>query len=504
MSSEDPEIVIVGAGLAGICAAINLLKNGVQDFLILEKASGVGGTWRYNAYPGSACDVVSTMYSYSFAPGPNWELMYAKQPEIKRYIEEVFDGYGLHRFAWFDTEVLSYTYDDGVDRWRVEIADGRVLSPRVVIAGIGALHNPNVPDFPGMDGFSSEVVHSARWNPDLDLAGKRVAVVGTGASAVQIIPEIAGQAKQVYVVQRTPQWVLPRLNRPLNRVERFLFRVLPETQKVYRNIAYWSHELAIVGFMHPWLLNILKVASLRLLRKQVPDPELRARLTPDYTIGCKRILLSSDYYPTLLRDDVELVDSPITRFEPAGFRTEDGQLHETDVVVLATGFATDNRLAEERIVGRNGLTIQEAWRDGMRAHLGTTIVGFPNFFLMMGPNSGGGSQSILFVIEAQAHYIARCITLMRSAGAQSMEIRADVERTFNTRLHARLARSVWNSGGCDSWFLDRSGQNRQAWPGSSVNYWRLTRRPRKEWFELRDRSLEPSGNHVPGFRSSEG
>lgn len=485
LNADNPEIVIVGAGLAGICAAINLLKDGVRDFVILEKAGGAGGTWRSNTYPGSACDVVSTMYSYSFAPNPGWKLMYAKQPEIQGYIEGVFDTYGLHRFTRFDTEVLSYAYDDATDRWRVEVAGGRVLDPRVVIAGIGALHNPNIPRFQGAERFSGEMVHSARWNPDIDLTGKRVAVVGAGASAVQIVPAIAGQAKQVYAVQRTPQWVLPKPDRAFNRFERLMFRMLPASQKVYRNIAYWSHELAIFAFMNPPLLRILKAASLRLLHKQVPDPELRAKLTPDYTIGCKRILLTSDYYPALLRDDVTLVDSPVAEFEATGFRTEDGTFCEVDVVILATGFATDNRLEHERITGRGGLTIQEAWRDGMRAHLGTTIAGFPNFFLMMGPNSGGGSQSILFVIEAQAHYIARCVRMMRAAGARSLEIRADVEREFNERLHARLARSVWNSGGCDSWFLDRSGRNRQAWPGSSVTYWRLTRQPDKEWFDLR-------------------
>jgi cation diffusion facilitator CzcD-associated flavoprotein CzcO len=483
--TDNPEIVIVGAGLSGICAAVNLLKRGIRDFVILEKADGAGGTWRYNTYPGSACDVMSTMYSYSFAPKHDWQLMYADQAEIRSYIEGVFDSYGLGRVTRFGTEVLSYTHDDTTDRWQVLLSGGEVLTPRVVIAGIGALHNPNIPKFKGEETFTGEIVHSARWNPDLDLTGKRVAVVGAGSSAVQIVPAIADEAEHVHVVQRTPQWVLPKPNRRVSRFEKLLFRVLPISQKVYRNFAYWTHELAIIAFMHPPLLKAFRLVSLRLLNKQVPDPELRAKLTPDYTIGCKRILLSSDYYPTLMRDDVTLVDSGIAEFTETGFRAENGEFREVDVVILATGFATDNRLAEERITGRGGLTIQEAWRDGMRAHLGTTIAGFPNFFLMMGPNSGGGSQSILFVIEAQAHYIAECVRLMRAQCARSLEIRAEVEREFNERIHARLAKSVWNSGGCDSWFLDRSGHNRQAWPGSSVSYWRLTRRPNEKWFDLR-------------------
>jgi cation diffusion facilitator CzcD-associated flavoprotein CzcO len=484
LSSDDPEIVIVGAGLAGICAAINLLKHGFRDFVIVEKGAGVGGTWRYNTYPGSACDVVSLMYSFSFAPGRDWESMYAQQPEILSYIEKVFDDYGLGAFTCFNTEVLSYTFDDDTDRWRVETVDGRVLRPRAVIAGIGALHQPHVPSFPGMADFQGETCHSMHWDPGTDVRGKRIAVIGAGASAVQIVPAVAEEAKQVYVVQRTPQWVLPKPDRKINRFERFLFRALPASQKLYRAFAYWSHELAIVLFMHPKLLKVLEGASLRTLRQQVPDPELRSRLTPEYTIGCKRILLTSDYYPALARDNVELVDSPVKGFERQGIRTGDGQLHEVDIIVYATGFATDNRLANERITGRDGLSIQEAWRDGMHAHLGTTIPKFPNFFLMMGPNSGGGSQSILFVIEAQAHYIAQCLRMMRDTGASRLEVRADVERDFNKWLHAKLAKSVWNSGGCDSWFLDRSGHNRQAWPGSSVDYWRRTRRPRRDWFHL--------------------
>jgi cation diffusion facilitator CzcD-associated flavoprotein CzcO len=495
--ADMPEIVIVGAGLSGIAAAVNLLKSGIDEFVILEKAAGVGGTWRYNTYPGCACDVMSLMYSFSFAPHRHWTRMYADQSEIQAYIEQVFDRFGLAARTRFGTEVHSYTYDDATDRWHVQTTDGEVLYPRVVIAGIGALHTPKTPAFENMTDYEGRVVHSARWDPQLDLTGKRVAVVGTGASAAQIVPKVAEIAKKVTVVQRTPQWVLPRADRELNRFERWLFRNLPFTQRVYRYGAYWTHEAAIIGFMHPPLLRILRWMSLRQLRAQVPDPQLRTKLTPDYAWGCKRIVLTSTYYPALQRDNVELVVSPISRFEASGLRTADGTLHEVDVVVLATGFATDNRLAEERLTGSGGLTIQQAWSEGMHAHLGTTVPGFPNFFLMMGPNSGGGSQSILFVIEAQAHYIAACVRMMRAEGARRLEIRADVEREFNENLHARLAKSVWNTGGCDSWFLDRSGQNRQAWPGSSVNYWRRTRGPKRDWFDVH-RAAEPGALTAPG------
>lgn len=482
---RSPEVLIVGAGLAGIAAAVNLRKLGTEDFLIVEKADGVGGTWRYNTYPGCACDVMSLMYSFSFAPHKEWTRAFAGQEEIQAYIEQVFRRLGLAERTRFGTEVASYTYDDATDRWRVETTDGRVFTPRIVVAGIGALHNPSVPDFDGVKEFEGTVLHPAHWDKDLDLTGKRVVVVGVGSSAVQIVPAIAPVAKKVTVVQRTPQWVLPKHDRELNRVERWFFRNIPVTQRVFRYANYWKHEAAILAFMHPRLLSIVRKMSMKHLTDQVPDPELRAKLVPDYTIGCKRILLADDYYPALQRDNVELVTHSVSRFEPSGLRTADGTLHEADVVVLATGFATDNRLAEERITGTGGLTIQTAWADGMRAHLGTAISGFPNFFLMMGPNSGGGSQSILFVIEAQARYIAECVRLMRTAGATRIEVRERVQHEFNERIHARLARSVWNTGGCDSWFLDNSGTNRQAWPGSSANYWRLTRRPRRTWFDLR-------------------
>lgn len=488
---SSPEILIVGAGLAGIAAAVNLRKLGAKDFLIVEKADGVGGTWRYNSYPGCACDVMSLMYSFSFAPHKEWTRTFAGQAEIQTYIEQVFQQFNLEESTRFGTNVTSYTYDDATDRWRVETADGQAFTPRVVVAGIGALHNPSIPNLVGADEFEGIVVHPAAWNNDLDLTDKRVVVVGVGSSAVQIVPAIAPLAKKVTVVQRTPQWVLPKHDRELNRIERWLFRNIPVTQRIFRYADYWKHEAATLAFMHPRLLSIVRKMALSHLAAQVPDPELRAKLVPDYTIGCKRILLTDDYYPALQRDNVELVADSVDRFEPSGLRTANGTLHEADVVVLATGFATDNRLANEHVTGTGGLTIQTAWADGMRAHLGTAISGFPNFFLMMGPNSGGGSQSILFVIEAQARYIAQCVRMMRTTESTRIEVRERVQREFNERIHARLARSVWNTGGCDSWFLDRSGANRQAWPGSSANYWRLTRRPRRTWFIL-SRTPEPA------------
>lgn len=481
---ETPDVLIVGSGLAGLGMAVSLLEAGQPDFVVLEKADGVGGTWRENTYPGCACDVASVMYSYSFAPKRDWSRMYAGQPEILDYIETVVADHEIEPHIRFRSEAVSYEFDEAADRWEVRTADGTVYRPRVVVLAHGALHLPNVPDLPGREQFGGPVFHTAHWDHSVDLTGKRVAIVGTGSSAAQVIPEIVDDVAHLDVFQRTAHWVLPKADRPLSDGERTLFRRLPPVQWLYRQVAYWTHELPVLAFLNPKLLKVFELAAKRELRKEVPDPAMRAALTPDYEIGCKRILLSSDYLPALRKPNVELVTQGISAFTPDGVRTDDGREHPADVVVLATGFSTDNRCAEEHIVGRGGLTIQEAWRDGMTAHLGTTVSGFPNLFMIMGPNSGGGAQSILFVIEAQLRYIVRCLRLMTSRGATRMEVREDVQRRFNTWLHGKLGTSVWNTGGCHSWFLDRTGHNRQSWPGTGTGYWRATRTPDPAAFDL--------------------
>ncbi|MEU9421063.1 NAD(P)/FAD-dependent oxidoreductase [Streptomyces sp. NPDC048272] len=495
---ETPDVLIVGTGFAGLGMAMKLLAAGHSDFVVLEKADDVGGTWRENTYPGCACDVASVMYSYSFAPNRAWSRMYASQPEILDYIKRVVKDHALESHIRFNTEAVSYEFDETSDRWSVRTRSGREYRPRVVVLAHGSLHQPNIPDLPGMGRFKGKLFHSAQWDHSVDLSGKRVAVVGTGSSAAQFIPEIAGTAAHVDVFQRSAHWVLPKADRPLKALEHRLFKSLPFVQQLYRLTAYWTHEVPVLAFLNPKFLKVLEAASLRMLRKQVPDPELRAKLTPDYTIGCKRILLTNDYYPALQRPDVDLVTSPIAEFTETGIRSADGELHEADVVILGTGFATDNRCATEHIVGRDGVTIQEAWRDGMTAHLGTTVSGFPNMFMLMGPNSGGGAQSILFVIEAQLHYVVECLRLMRARRATRMEVRADVQRAFNARLHGKLAGSVWNTGGCHSWFLDHTGLNRQSWPGTGTSYWRATRRPDPRAFSLTGR---PAGRRLSSVPS---
>ncbi|MGF7121479.1 DUF4873 domain-containing protein [Rhodococcus sp. BE178] len=479
-----PRVLIVGTGFSGLCMAIRLKEAGIDDFVILEKASEVGGTWRENTYPGCGCDVMSLMYSFSFAPNRRWTRMYARQPEILDYIRRIVDDYDLAPHIRFDSAVVAYDFDEATDRWAVRTAAGDVYRPRIVAAGPGPLHKPSIPAFPGRDRFTGNVFHSAEWDHSVDLTGKRIAVIGTGASAVQFVPEIAKQAAHVDVFQRTAHWVLPKLDRAITPTEKHLFRTVPGVQKTYRGAIYWSHESLIAGFMHPRLMGALERAARGLLRHQVRDTALRATLTPDYTIGCKRILVSSNYYPTLQRENVDLVTSGIAEFTETGIRTDDGAAHDADVVVFGTGFEIADRFASEHIVGRGGLSIQEAWRDGMEAYLGVAVSGFPNFFLMMGPNSGGGNQSIVFVIEAQAHYILECLKLMDGHEATRIEVRGGTQRDFNRRIHQKLAGSVWNSGGCDSWYLDRTGRNRAVWPGSSASYWLRMRRPGVDDFDL--------------------
>ncbi|MGH3758471.1 flavin-containing monooxygenase [Actinophytocola sp.] len=481
---ESPDVLIVGAGFGGLGMAVRLREAGQPDFVVLEKSDGVGGTWRENTYPGCACDVASPMYSYSFAPNRSWSRLYSGQPEILDYIKRVVKEHDLERYIRYGCEAVSFRFDEVTDRWVVHTRSGQEFRPRIVVLASGVLHKPNVPDFPGVERYAGTVFHSADWDHSVDLAGKRIAVIGTGASAVQFIPEIARTAREVVVFQRNAHWLLPKADRPLSAFEHRMFAALPFTQRLYRMLAYWTHEVPVLAFLNPRFLKPLAAASRRMLEKQVPDPELRAKLEPSYTIGCKRILLTNDYLPALMRPNVDLTTSRIESFTETGIQTVDGAHHEADVVILGTGFTTGTRFADERISGLAGETIQDAWRDGMTAYLGMTVSRFPNMFLIMGPNSGGGAQSILFVIENQIRYIVDCLRLMKSRRATRMEVRADVQRSFNAGIHAKLAKSVWNSGGCDSWFLDHTGHNRQSWPGTGTGYRRATRQPDARAFTL--------------------
>ncbi|ACY99366.1 MULTISPECIES: flavin-containing monooxygenase [Thermomonospora] len=475
--SENPSVVIVGSGFAGLGMAIQLIKAGFHDFVILEKDKELGGTWRDNTYPGCACDVPSHMYSYSFELNPRWSRLFAPQQEIWDYMRDVAAKYGLEKYLRYDSRVDALEYDDQARRWDVIVADGRRYRPRAVIYGIGALHVPSYPDLPGLPKFQGKTFHSAEWDHDYDLTGKRVAVIGTGASAIQFVPQVAKKASQLYVFQRTAPWIQPKPDVAIPKSAQWLFEHVPGTARVFRDALFWILEGRALGFaLDPRLMAPLEHSARSHLKRQIPDPELRRKLTPNYRIGCKRILLSNDYYPTFNLPHVELVTEGIGEVTENAIVTGDGRELEVDCIIYGTGFKVVETLASQHIVGRNGLKIQEAWADGAEAYHGVTIPGFPNFFMLMGPNTGLGHHSMIFMMEAQFQHILGCLRLIQRQGGDTIEVTRRALRRYNDRMHRRLRKGVWNEGGCQSWYLDENGVNRTLWPGFAFEYWAGTRR----------------------------
>ncbi|MDX6225823.1 MAG: hypothetical protein QOE64_2199 [Frankiales bacterium] len=464
------EVLVVGAGFAGLAAAARLVGRGFDDVIVIERAATVGGTWRDNHYPGAACDVPSQLYSLSFAPNPEWSHSFSRQAEIQAYLESVADRFGLRPRIVTETTLLEAAWDDAAGLWRVRTSRGEIAA-RFLVSATGALSEPLIPDLPGLDAFEGEVWHSARWRHDVDLRGKRVAVVGTGASAVQIVPVVARQAKSVVLLQRTPAWILPRVDRRLSRWEKAAYRRFPRLQRAVRRAIFWGREIFVLGFtVQPRLMALPRRIALRHLHRQVPDPVLRAKLTPSYAIGCKRILISSDFYPALSQPHVELVSAGLTGVTAGRITTSDGGRHEVDVLVFATGFRVTDLPVSRQIRGRGGDTLEQAWGDGMHAHRGTTVPGFPNLFLVVGPNTGLGHSSQLFMIESQVEYVVQALEHARREQAQVLEVRAEAEARWNTQVQRRMRRTVWVVGGCSSWYLDARGRNTALWPGGS---WRF-------------------------------
>jgi cation diffusion facilitator CzcD-associated flavoprotein CzcO len=475
------KVVIVGTGFSGLGMAIGLKKAGMHDFVILEKADEVGGTWRENTYPGCACDIMSLLYSYSFEPKADWSRMFPKQQELLEYIKHCVDKYDLAQHIRFETEVTGAEYDDATDTWQVMVAGagaepGEVVRGRALAAGMGPLHQPNIPDLPGLASFEGKTFHSAEWDHSYDLEGKRVAVIGTGASAIQFVPQIAKRVRSLTVFQRTPPWIMPKPDRRVTKVERALFNRVPGVQRGYRNGIYLLQESFVLGFKNPSLLKAASGIAQWHLRRQVRDPELRRKLTPDYTMGCKRTLVSSDYYPALTRPNVELTTEGIAEIREHSIVARDGREYEVDAIIFGTGFHVTDAFEDAHIVGRGGLKIQDAWRDGIEAHLGVTVAGFPNLFLLLGPNSGLGHNSMIFIIEAQIRYVLQCLRMLDSAGADRISVRPSAQDRFNEWVQRKSEGAVWVAGGCTSWYLDKNGVNRAAWPASTVNYWLRTRK----------------------------
>jgi cation diffusion facilitator CzcD-associated flavoprotein CzcO len=469
-------IVIAGTGFGGIGMAIALEKAGYHDFVILEKENDLGGTWRDNQYPGCACDVPSPLYSYSYELSPSWTHLFARQQEIWDYLRMCARKYGVDGHIRYGCEIQRMDWDDEARRWDITTGQGRYRARAVVAAG-GGLHLPVYPDIPGAASFAGTAFHSSRWDHSCDLAGQQVAVIGTGASAIQFIPEIAAQPARLRVFQRTPPWVHPRPDPQIPAGVRGALEAAPLTARALRDAVYWMLEARAVGFaVHPALMAPLEAVGRRHLENQVADPELRGKLTPDYTIGCKRILLSSGYYPALQRPNVDLITDPISEITPAGLVTAGGTVHPADVIIFATGFKAIESVTALNVTGRDG---RELAQEGLEAYYGMTVPGFPNFFMLLGPNTAVGHTSVVFMIESQIRHIMSCLRILARDKAGTIEVSPDVLRRFNGGLQRRLGRAVWSAGGCTSYYLDAAGVNRALWPGFSFEYWARTRRARR-------------------------
>lgn len=486
-------IFVIGAGFAGLGTAIKLDEAGRHDFLVVDRGQSVGGTWRDNTYPGAACDVPSQLYSFSFAPNPEWSRSFSPQPEIHAYLQRVAEESGvLDRFR-FGVTVEDATWDEADRVWQITTTAGTVTAD-ILISGSGGLSEPRLPEIAGIDTFAGEIFHSARWNHDYDLTGKRVAVIGTGASSIQIVPEIAERVAHLDVYQRTAPWVIPRHDRTYTGLERLGFRHLPFFQKAYRTAIYWAREGFVPAFTwQPRLAAPAKAQALANIRKGISDPELRKAVTPDYEIGCKRILISNTWYPALDRDDVDLVTDPIAEITPTGVATRDGTHREIDCLVVATGFYTTDQPIAHHVKGRDGRTLADVWAEhGMASYKGTTTAGFPNLFQIVGANTGLGHSSMVFIIESQIAYILSALDQMEEGGIAAVEPQVQAQDAWNADLQRRMERTVWSTGGCASWYLDEHGRNTTLWPRTTFKFREQLRRFDLEKYVVTPRSDAPA------------
>jgi cation diffusion facilitator CzcD-associated flavoprotein CzcO len=476
MSKSRPSVVIVGSGFGGIAAAIELTRAGFTDVTILEKADELGGVWRENTYPGAACDVPSPLYSYSYAPNPAWPRRYSGQADIHDYLKRTAAKYGVDGLIRYRTEVTEAQFDAARGSWQIQTSNGDLLDADVLVPAVGQLSRPALPRIPGMATFVGRSFHSAEWDHAHDLTGKRVAVVGTGASAIQFVPKIQPTVAGLAVFQRTAPYIAPKVDTEYGRMHHLLRRYVPATRLPGRVFVWAFCEWVTRGMTRSHrIASVMKWICMRKLGREVPDPVLRARLTPDYPIGCKRVLFSNDYLGALTQPNVELVTEPITEVSRTGVRTADGTEHAVDTIIYGTGFTSQDFLAPMKIRGVDGHDLQDSWPDGARAYLGLTVSGFPNMFLMYGPNTNLGAGSIIYMLEAQARYIRQAAERLAEAGLPAyLDVRADVADRFDADTQQRLSNAVWSM--CVSWYRNASGRVATNWPGQVYEYHRRTRR----------------------------
>ncbi|MCW3015658.1 MAG: FAD-dependent pyridine nucleotide-disulfide oxidoreductase [Solirubrobacterales bacterium] len=476
MDQNTPSVAIIGCGFGGLAAAIELKRAGIENFVVLERAAEVGGVWQANTYPGAQCDVPSVIYQFSHALSDDWSQRFGDQSEIRDYLRRVSVDSGVRDHVRFECEVLAAAFDEDAGTWTLELAGGEQLVVTVLICATGQLSRPKLPDVPGRDTFAGHQFHSAQWEHDVELDGKRVVVVGGGATAIQVVPAIADQDAHLTVVQRSPSWVLEKRNWTPTRVEKTLMRRVPLLLRAYHNATWWWFEARyplVLRKVDP-IRRGLERRRLRQVRKVVEDPAKRAAITPDYPLGCNRILLSSDWYPTLAREDVDVIGAAVASVGAHSVTTSDGRVIPTDVIVWCTGFAATEFLSPMRITGRDGQDIRDAWKDGPEAYLGLSARGFPNLFMSYGPNTGSLTNTIIYLLERQAAYMRQAIQYLATSSERWIDVRDDVHRDFNDELQQRMTSRVFTAG-CPGWYTTDAGKVTQVWVGSHVEYGRRTR-----------------------------
>lgn len=489
-------IAILGAGFAGLGMAIQLKRHGYDDFVVLERATDVGGTWRDNTYPGCACDIPSHLYSFSFAPNPNWSRVYSPWREIQGYLRNCATRFGILPHIRWNSELVDASWNEDEARWYITTAQGK-LSADILILGNGPLNEPSLPAIPGIENFEGTLFHSSRWRHDYDLMGKRVAVIGTGASAIQFVSHIQPRVEQLFLFQRTPPWIVPRLDHTIPHWQRRLFRLLPLTQRLVRAKMYWQREITVLGLVYRSRImeNAAKIAQEH-RERQVADPELRAKLTPHYAMGCKRILVSDDFYPALTHPNVHVITEHIREVRAHSIVTSDGEEREIDTIICGTGFhVTDTRLPNY-IHGRDGQTLAASWQPDPTAYLGTAVAGFPNMFLLIGPNTGLGHNSMVYMIESQIAYLLDCLRFMERRNLEVVEVRPEAQEAYDAEMQKRMQGTVWVSG-CASWYLDANGRNTTIWPGFTFDFRRRTRH-----FDAQRYALAPQTSRATRATSS--
>ncbi|MEM7541412.1 MAG: NAD(P)/FAD-dependent oxidoreductase [Pseudomonadota bacterium] len=474
-SNQEFSVAIIGAGFAGICTALRLKRAGFDNFAIFESSNELGGTWRDNTYPGCACDVPSHLYSFSFEPSADWPEVYSGYEDIHNYLKNVSDKHNLRPYIRFNKRVEELRFDENRVLWTLTTSDGETYTANVIISGTGPLNKPAIPELPGIEKFRGKKFHSSHWDHQFKLEGQRIAAIGTGASAVQYVPAIAPKVSELYVFQRTPTWVVPRMNRRYTQIEKALLKWVPGLRWIYRNVQYWYREYMGLGFTGSERMNrgFEKLARWH-LKRQVNDEATREKLTPSYQIGCKRVNVSDAYLPAFNRDNVELVVESISAVTENGVVTSDGKEREVDAIIYGTGFITTEFLQPMKVYGVGGAEISDSWNGRFATYLGISVSGFPNYFLLLGPNTGLGHNSVVFMIEAQVNYVLQAIEQLRQGQLDGFDVKREVQEDFQTWAHERLAQMTWSSG-CKSWYLTAEGENYAIWPGLTVSYWRRTR-----------------------------